>query len=416
MARTRNRLTARGAAALLEPGRHADGGGLYLVIDGDGRSADRRRWLYLFQWRGKRREMGLGGYPTVSLAEARKVRDEAEQILRDGRDPILAREEMRRGRERTPTFGEAAEALIETMQSGWRNAKHRAQWGTTLRTYCKSFWSSPVDEVGTDAILGALKPIWIAKAETAFRLRGRIEAVIDAARAAGHIPPNEANPARWRGHLDKLLPKKQKLQRGHHRAMHHDALSTFINDLRGRQATAALALEFLILTAARSGEVRDMRWSEVHLGDRLWSVPAARMKAGRVHRVPLSNRAVEILEALRPLSDGDADALVFPGHKPGKPLSIMAMTMLLRRMGTDVTVHGFRSAFRDFAGDETGFAREVAEAALSHVIGDKAEQAYRRSDALAKRRQLMETWAAYVEPRPADEVKAPILQPDHEPA
>jgi integrase len=388
----------------MEPGRHADGGGLYLVIDGDGRSADRRRWLFLFQWRGKRREMGLGGYPAVSLADARKVRDEAEKILRDGRDPIIVRDEVRRARERTPTFAEAAEALIEAMQSGWRNPKHRAQWDSTLRTYCKPFWSTPVNEVGTDAIVGVLKAIWTTKAETASRVRGRIEAVIDAARAAGHIPPNEANPARWRGHLDKLLSRRQKLKRGHHRAMRHVDLSAFIADLRRRNAIAALALEFLILAAARSGEVRDMRWSEVSLAERLWTVPAARMKAGRKHRVPLSSRAMEILEAVQPLScQGENDPLVFPGQKLGKPLSIMSMTMLLRRMELDVTVHGFRSAFRDFAGDETSFAREVAEAALAHLIGDKAEQAYRRSDALAKRRRLMEAWAAYIEPKQDDE-------------
>ncbi|MGV2980652.1 tyrosine-type recombinase/integrase, partial [Camelimonas sp. ID_303_24] len=227
---------------------------------------------------------------------------------------------------------------------------------------------------------------------TASRLRGRIEAVIDAARAMGHIPQNEANPARWRGHLDKLLPKRQKLTRGHHAAMAYADVPDFVKRLQQRNAVSARALEFTILTAARSGEVLGARWSEFDLDANIWTLPAARMKAGRVHRVPLSASARAILEEMAKIRTSE---FVFPGTKPDKPLSIMAMEMVLRRMEVPVTVHGFRSSFRDWAGNETGFPRELAEAALAHVIGDKAEQAYRRSDALERRREMMATWTAY---------------------
>lgn len=404
MARARNKLTAQGAAKEKATGRHSDGGSLYLVIDGQG-EANRRRWLFLFNWNGKRREMGLGsaavinrskGELATSLAEARRARDVAEKLLRDGQDPIAARDQAREERTSRPTFGEIADAFIRDKGAEWRNEKHKAQWSMTLTTYCAAIRNRPVDEVDTDAVLEVLRPIWQEKPETASRLRGRIEAVLDAARAKGHIPRNEANPARWRGHLDKLLAKRQKLTRGHHAALDYAAVPAFIGQLRDRAATAALALEFTILTATRSGEMRGARWQELDLEKKVWVVPANRMKAGREHRIPLCDRAVAIVKSLSEAKTGD---FVFPGSDGKKPLSIMAMDMLLRRMKVDVTVHGFRSAFRDWAGNETDFAREIAEAALSHVIGDKAEQAYRRGDALEKRRALMDAWAIYCEPR-----------------
>ena len=248
----------------------------------------------------------------------------------------------------------------------------------------------------TEAVLGVLQPIWQTTPETASRLRGRIETVLDAARAKGHIARNEANPARWRGHLDKLLSKRQKLTRGHHAAMAFDDVPEFIGKLRERPAIAAMALEFLILTAARSGEVLGARWAEMDMVAKVWTVPAARMKAGREHRVPLAGRALAILdEAVK----GRTGEFVFSGQRADKHLSGMAMEMLLRRMkAASVTVHGFRSSFRDWCGEATSFPREIAEAALAHVSGDATERAYRRGDALEKRRTLMEAWANYCEP------------------
>src|SRR5271166_1850353 len=391
MARSRNKLTARTVSTLAERGKYSDGGGLYLRIDGDDGSV-RRRWIFRFVWRARTREMGLGGYPEVSLADARKAGDAAEKLVQAGQDPIGAREDARRAQIGKPTFGQMADALIEAKGSEWRNEKHRKM---TLENYAAPLRSRPVDEIDTEAVLSVLQPIWQGKPETASRLRGRIEAVLDAARAKGHIPRNEANPARWRGHLDKLLPKRAKPTRGHHAALRYADLPAFIANLRARQATAALALEFCVLTAARSGEVLGARWKEIDLDSRLWTVPAERMKAAREHRIPLSNRAKAILGTLLEARTGE---FVFSGRKTGKPLSSMAMEMALRRMKLDdVTVHGFRSAFRDWAGNETEFARELAEAALAHVIGDKAEQAYRRGDALEKRRALMDAWAQWCE-------------------
>lgn len=397
MARARNKLNTKIVTSLTKAGRHSDGGGLYLVIDRAG-GAERRRWLYLFTQGGTRREMGLGPYPGVSLAEARKARDEAERIVREGGDPIEVRKRARVAAVAKPTFGQMADRLIEAKSPEWKSKVHEAQWIMTMNTYCAPFRESPVDEIDTEAVLSVLRPIWVTKAETAARVRGRIEAVLDAARALGHIAHNEANPARWRGHLDKLLPKRQKLTRGHHAAMAYADVPAFIEQLRRRDAVSARALEFSILTAARSGEVLGARWSEIDLGARIWTVPATRMKAGRMHRVPLSDRACAVLREMGALGSSE---FVFPGTKSGKPLSAMAMEMVLRRMDVAVTVHGFRSSFRDWAGNETVFPREIAETALAHVIGDKAEQAYRRGDALERRRVMMQEWADYCEPKPA---------------
>lgn len=340
---------------------------------------------------GKRREMGLGALRDVPLAKARERAAEVRQKLADGLDPIAARD----SKPKVMTFGEAADALIESMSSSWRNEKHRAQWKMTLTVYCEPLRPKPVTEIGTGDILKVLQPLWTAKPETASRLRGRMERVFDFARARG-LGSGE-NPARWRGHLDAVLPKRARLTRGHHKAMPFDEVSEFMAALRDREGIAPRALEFAILTAARSGEVMGARWGEFDLEAHVWTVPASRMKAGREHRVPLSARAVEILREMQQKRLSD---LVFPGTKPGRPLSVMALEMVLRRMKVDVTVHGFRSAFRDWAGERTHFPREVAEAALAHLVGDAVERAYRRGDALEKRRDLMDAWASFLEGQP----------------
>jgi integrase len=385
-----NRLSARGVATMSAPGRHPDGGGLYLVIDKSGA----KRWAFLFTLHGRSREMGLGPLSSVSLEAARRQAARWRAELGQGNDPIEVRDGEKPARA-PMTFGAAADALIASKESEWRNAKHRLQWAMTLEKYAAPLRPRTVSHVDTEAVLAVLTPIWREKPETASRLRGRIEAVIDYARALGEISRNEANPARWRGHLDKLLPKRGKLTRGHHAAMDYHDVPSFVGRLREREAVAALALEFCILTATRSGEVLGAKWSEFDLERRVWTIPAMRMKAAREHRVPLSEPAHAIVEKLHEMRDGE---FVFPGQRSGASLSIMAMTMVLRRMNASgVTVHGFRSAFRDRCGNETHFPREVAEAALAHVVGDKAEQAYRRSDALEKRRDLMEAWALFCE-------------------
>src|ERR1700724_3161993 len=292
-------MTARAVAAA-KPGRYCDGRGLWLAVSPSGA----RKWVFRFSCCGRVTEMGLGGHGT-SLAEARKKADEARKIVKEGKNPIEAKREARMASAAKPTFGQGADALLQAKSSEWRNEKHRAQWRMTLADYAKPLRALPVDEVDTAAVLGVLQPLWQAKPETASRLRGRIETVLDAARAMGHIPRNEANPARWRGHLDKLLPKRHKLTRGHLAAMPFDDVPEFIATLRERKAIAALALEFAILTAARSGEVLGARWAEIDLDAKVWTVPAVRMKAGREHRVPLSSRALAILKTLAAARTGD---------------------------------------------------------------------------------------------------------------
>lgn len=390
VARSINKLSARSVATIAKPGRHSDGAGLYLVVDASGA----RRWLFLFRWDGKLKEMGLGGTTAVSLAEARIRAGEARKLLSEGRNPIEERRASKADRRAPVTFGAFADELVSDIQYGFRNQKHRWQWQHTLEVYAASLRPLHIDSVTTEDVLGVLQPLWQAKQETASRLRGRIERVLDAAKAKG-LRTGE-NPARWRGHLDALLPKRQKLQRGHHPALPYGSLPAFVDELRMRRATAALALEFAILTAARSGEVLGATWAEMDRKAKIWTVPAVRMKAGKEHRVPLSDRALQILdEAAVQRTTGD---FVFPGPRKGKPLSNMAMAMLLRvRMKRpEITVHGFRSSFRDWAGECTSFPREVAEAALAHTVGDEVERAYRRADALEKRRKLMEAWAGFV--------------------
>lgn len=390
MARKVDRLSARKVDTLATPGMHADGGGLYLRITTGPKGG--KRWVFLYRRPvdGKRCEIGLGGAAVVPLAKARKKAEAARQLIEDGIDPLSAR----KAADRMPTFGELADRHIEAMGASWRNPKHRAQWEMTLREYATPLRSKPVNEITTADVLGVLRPIWQTIPETASRVRGRIESVLDAAKVQGYR--NGENPAAWRGHLKLILPARQKLTRGHHAAMAIDAMPEFMASLRERPAVAARCLEFAILTAARSGEALGARWNEIDLEVKVWAIPAARMKATREHRIPLCTRALQILQEMLPLRDGE---FVFPGQRPAQPLSSMALEMILRRMNvTGVTVHGFRSTFRDWCGNRTSYPRELAEHALSHVIGDKAEQAYRRDDALERRRPMMEAWAQFCEP------------------
>jgi integrase len=385
-----NRLSARTVATLTKPGRHADGGDLYLKVDKGGA----KRWVFLWMRNGRQREAGLGSVNAVPLAKAREKAAEMRAALADGRDPIEARQATRAERDGRKTFGDVANSFMKDNATSWKNVKHRAQWKMTLENYGKSLTHMPVENIDTPAVLEALKPIWQDKPETASRLRGRIEAVLDAARASGLTPADRLNPARWKGHLDRLLPEPNKLARGNHAAMPYKAVGAFVAKLREREAISALALEFLILSAGRTGEVLGAEWPEFDLEGKVWTVSAKRMKSNREHRVPLSPRAVEIVESLHAVRTGN---FVFPGQRLNKQLSNMALEMVLRRMKIEgATVHGFRSSFRDWCGEETNSPREIAEAALAHVTGDKAERAYRRGDALEKRRALMAEWAAFL--------------------
>lgn len=396
MANAVNKLSARRVQTITETGRHSDGGGLYLVVD----AAGSKRWVMLYRLAGKRREMGLGPIGGVSLARARELAAEARALIAGGVDPIEARRTQPAAAQPIAppmTFGAVADAYMRAQESSWRSPVHRRQWRQTLEVHAASLWTMPVGQVDTEAVLRVLRPIWQAKPETAQRLRGRIERVLNAARAGGHR--SGENPALWRGHLDFLLPPARKLVRGHHAAMAYRDVPAFVAAIRGRAATSARALELIILTAARSGEVRGMIWAEVDSAAALWIVPGARMKGGREHRVPLSPPALDLLTRWRPADANPAD-LVFQ-NRDGHKLSDMAFEALFRRGKTpEITTHGFRSAFRDWAGDATDHAREVIEAALAHAVGDATERAYRRGDALDKRRALMDHWAAFVGRRP----------------
>lgn len=392
MARAINRLSARTVQTLTEPGRHADGDGLYLVVDENGG----KRWVYLFRLAGKRREMGLGPLRMVSLAQARDLASKARAMAAQGLDPVEARQATLPSPEpaprAAPTFADIAEAFMDDRAGEWRNAKHRQQWRNTLTTYAANLLTMPVSDIGTPEVLAALRPIWREKPETASRVRGRIERILDAAKVEGHREGE--NPARWRGHLEHTLPKAAKLSRGHHPALPYRDVPAFVAALRSRVADSARALELIILTAARSGEVRGMRASEVDLEAAVWTVPPGRMKGGRQHRVPLSRPALALL-APRMAAVGPED-LLFTNTKGGM-FSDMVFDALFKRAKVEsITTHGFRSSFRDWAGDETDFPREVIEAALAHLVGDDVELAYRRGDALEKRRQLMDLWASFV--------------------
>lgn len=383
--RARNKLTVKQVTAITKPGVHSDGGGLYLRVRPPARS-----WFYIGTYNGKRLELGLGSDLDISLAKAREKAAEIRAMLLDGKDPRQERQAKKR--QNASTFGAFALALIDNIEDGFKNPKHRQQWRNTLTTYAEPLWKLPLNEVSTENILAVLQPIWLSKPETASRVRGRIERVLDAAKVKGLRTGD--NPARGRGHLDLLLPKRNKAAVKHHAALPFADIADFMDDLRKRPAIAARALEFTVLTAARSGETRGMTWAEVNLEEKLWTVPANRMKAGVVHEVPLSDAALAIVKALN--EDGlKPTDYVFPAPRGGS-FSDMALSQLLKRMGrTSITVHGFRSTFRDWAGDKTQFGREEVEMALAHTLGSSVERAYRRGRALEKRRELMTAWAEY---------------------
>ena len=409
MARAIHKLNALQVSRLKAKRRHGDGGGLYLSIDdGEGK---RKRWVFLFRDRATRklREMGLGSGADVTLAKAREKAAAARALLAAGEDPIAAATEAATAAKKVravPTFGELADQFIEAMAPSWRNDKHAEQWRMTLTEYAKAIRDKPVDQIDVADVLAVLKPHWEQRPETAGRLRGRIERVLNAAKAQGYRTGE--NPAAWRGHLENLLPPRQKLSRGHHEALPWGDVPEFMGLLRQREGIAALAVEFAILTAARSGEVRGAAWEEFDLKAKLWTVPPERMKAAREHRVPLTARAVEIIETVARLPK---DAYVFPGMKGGTPLSDMSLSAVLRRMKVAVTVHGFRSSFKDWASEATSYPNELSEAALAHITGDKVERAYRRGDALERRRELMEAWAKFCEPSAAGNV-VPMRKPE----
>ncbi len=409
MAVRANQLTVAKIRAALAEGRRQrlhDGGNLVLHVRGPGTGY----WVFRYNDGPHRREMGLGPYDPsnrdgLSLAAAREVAAEWRAVLRRGLDPIEERRRRERAERGVPTFREAAEAFLDTMLHQYRNAKHRQQWRSTLRTYAFPVLGDvPVDAVDTDHVLRVLQPIWTARTETAARVRQRLERILDYARVRGWREGE--NPARWRGHLALVLPPPSRLK-GHGR--HHPALDwrevpAFVAELVRWPSVSARALLFAILTAARTGEVLGARWGEIDMENRVWTIPDTRMKAGRGHRVPLSGPVLALLAELRPFADGP-ESPVFPGRRQ-RPLSQMALLMVLRRLNRDgrwrdphsgrpVSVHGFRSAFRTWAGENTSHPFEVVEMALAHAVGDRTVQAYARGDLFDRRRQLMEDWATY---------------------
>ena len=395
MAHLVGRLTALKVAKVKKPGMYSDGAGLYLQVTGDGESKVAKSWIYRFTLRGRSREMGLGSLSLFGLAEARAKAAQCRRLTYEGIDPIESRRAQRTQAAleaaTSLTFKDCTEQYIAAHRAGWRNAKHAAQWSATLKTYAEPVIGIlPVQKIDTALVMKILEPLWSKKPETASRLRGRIEAVLDWAAVRGHR--ERENPARWRGHLDKLLPARAKVRKiKHHAALPYDELPAFMAVLRSQEGTAARALEFLVLTAARTGEVIGAQPAEMK--DKVWTVPTDRMKGGKEHRVPLSAPALTIVEKMRDDYEG---AFVFPGGKRDKPLSNMAMLALLERMGrSDLTAHGFRSTFRDWAAECTSHPSEVVEMALAHTINSKVEAAYRRGDLFEKRRLLMAEWAKF---------------------
>jgi integrase len=389
--RASNRLTALTTAKIAKRGRYADGGGLYLQVSRGGTKS----WLFRYMLRGRSREMGLGAFRTISIAEARDKALQCRKTVLNGFDPIEVRQAAKSRADvekaRAINFRECAEKYIGAHEASWVNDKHRAQWKNSLSNYAYPVIGSlPATAIDTALVLKIIEPIWATKTETASRLRGRIECVLDWAAARGYR--SSENPARWRGHLDKLLPARSKVRRvRHHAAMPYSEVAALCGRLAARTDLSAKALEFTILTAGRTGEVIGSRWCEIDLQAALWTVPADRMKAKREHRVPLSFRAVKILQSLPRTSE-----FVFAAKSAARPLSNMAMLELLRGLtGTSLTVHGFRSSFRDWAAETTRHPSELCEMALAHVVSDKVEAAYRRGDLFEKRRRLMSDWANF---------------------
>jgi len=380
-----------------EAGATADADGLYLKITPTGNAS----WQYRYQINGKRRSMGLGACSQVTLADARTKAADARRQVKSGIDPLDAQSaETIAEKARLITFREIAKQYIDDHRAGWRNAKHAQQWENTLIAYAyPTIGDKPPGQITTADVLAILKPIWTDKAETASRVRNRIELVIDAARAQGLS--DASNPATWRGHLDKLLQKRTKASKGHHAAMDYNDLPAFFGRLKNeRDSLSSQALQLTILTAVRTSEALLADWQEFDLSAKLWTIPAERMKAEKAHRVPLSDAAMDLIE-----SQPDRKGYIFPGAKIGKPLSNMAMVMVLRKIGhPDLTVHGFRSTFRDWAAEETHYPNIVAEQALAHSVGNAVEAAYRRGDLLEKRRALMNDWATYCTAKPAANV------------
>jgi integrase len=420
--------TVRALVAAGKPGAHADGGNLYLRVTAPAKAGEpgSGKWTLRYMLAGKAREMGLGAYDEkgkrgLTLAQARDAAGDAQRLLRDGVDPLAHRQaeaeaaaaRAAEAAAKAQRFRDVATLYIEAHEPGWRNGKHRAQWRATLDAYAyPKIGDMAVGDITTNHVLGCLNPIWTTKPETATRLRGRIEAVLDYAAARNWR--SGQNPARWRGHLSNLLPRRSKVAPvEHHAALPWQDMGAFMATLRQQPGTAARALEFCILTATRTGETIGARWSEVDMDAAVWTVPASRMKARREHRVPLSEAALAVLRAMTPLRPEAGDSFVFPGGKADRPLSSMAMLMLLRRMKRgDLTVHGFRSAFRDWCEEATSTPHAVSEAALAHTIGDKVEAAYRRGDLFAKRARLMADWADYCAKAPAEVVALPAARPE----
>ena len=388
--RTIGKLSAR-KVATVSVGTYGDGGGLYLRVRKNGS----RAWVFRWQRNGRVREMGLGPTHTVTLSKARQWAGECRLLVIEGGDPVEQRRLDRAADPSVPSFRDCAERFLDANESAWTNPKHRAQWAATLEKYAYPLiGSTAVDQVDTERVLSILQPIWATKPETASRVRGRMERILNWARVQGYS--TEENPARWRGHLQALLPTPQAVKRPkHHAALDWRKIPQFMKELRERGGVGARALEFTILTAARSGEVRGMQWSE--LDEAVWIVPPHRIKGRREHRVPLTSRALEVLEEAEPYRTNE---LVFPGERPGRPLSDMTLAAVLKRMAYNgLTVHGFRSTFRDWAGETTAHPREVCEQALAHHLKDRAEAAYRRGDLMMKRRALMADWDSYCRSR-----------------
>lgn len=373
------------------PGMHADGGSLYLLVKPDGKN---RSWIFRYRDRvtGKLRDMGLGPTWDVQLAEARKRAEDLRRMLRDGRDPLAEKQakraEAKLQHQKQLTFGRCAELYIEAQRAGWRNPKHAQQWDSTLRTYCEPIWKLPVDSIDTALVMRCLDPIWTTKTETASRLRGRMESVLAWATVRGLRTGD--NPAQWRNHLDQLLPARNKVQAVEHRAaLPYVEVAEFMAELRQRDSLAARSLELQIFTATRPGEAAGAQWKEIDLERAIWTIPGARMKAGKEHRIPLAPAVVKLLQALPQVGPH-----VFPGVR-GKPITTDAAMKLLKDMRPGLTAHGFRSTFRDWAAETTSHPREVIEAAMAHRLKDAAEAAYQRGDLLQRRAVLMKDWAGY---------------------
>ncbi|MDB5429589.1 MAG: integrase family protein [Caulobacter sp.] len=390
MRRTLNKLTAKQVASTKKIGWLGDGGGLWLRTQASGKS-----WVFVYAWNNKRCEVGLGAALVVGLADAREKAKVCRETVSKGIDPRAVRAATAEANDRRRTFGEVADEYIADHEAGWANDKHKAQWKMTLKVYAAPLRQKFVDEITADDVLACPRPIWTEKAETADRTRGRIAKVLSAARARG-LRTGE-NPAAWTDNLSHRLDKRARLTRGHHAAMPIKEVAAFTRQLRERQGPAAKALTFTILTAARTSEVTGATWGELDLEAKMWTVPAERMKMKREHTVPLSDAAPEILSEAQGGLERAADAFVFPGLKPGG-LSNMAMENVMRKAGAKPsTVHGFRSTFRDWAGTKTEYPRELAEEALAHLVGDETERAYKRTQAIERRRPLMDDWAAFCE-------------------